>query len=81
MRGLRSRGFQPGRPDQNTGGELLEFPMRTAMYQKSRVSSAISVCDNKQNFITNFSAQWTRRWSSRHRVVQAEGSNPGGDIY
>ena len=26
-------------------------------------------------------AQWVRRWSSGHRVVQAEGSSPGGDIY
>ena len=34
------------RADQNTGGALLEFPMRTAIYGKSRVSSAISVCDN-----------------------------------
>ena len=32
--------------DQNTGSALLEFPMRTAMHEKSRVSSAISVCDN-----------------------------------
>ena len=32
--------------DQNTGGALLEFAMRTAMHGKSRVSSAISVCDN-----------------------------------
>ena len=23
-------------------------------------------------------AQWIRRWSSDHRVVQAEGSSPGG---
>ena len=29
------------RADQNTGGALLEFPMRTAMHGKSRVSSAI----------------------------------------
>ena len=34
------------REEQNTGGALLEFPMRTPMYEKSRVSSAISVCDN-----------------------------------
>ena len=34
------------RADQNTGGALLEFPLRTAMQGKSRVSSAISVCDN-----------------------------------
>ena len=27
------------RADQNTGGALLEFPMRTAMHGKSRVSS------------------------------------------
>ena len=37
--------------DLNQGGSkqwrpLLEFPMRTAMHGKSRVSSAISVCDN-----------------------------------
>ena len=32
--------------DQNTGGALLEFPMRTAVHGKSRVSSAISVCDS-----------------------------------
>ena len=37
------------------GGALLEFPMRTAMHKKSLVSSAISVCDNKQNFTYSFS--------------------------
>ena len=26
-------------------------------------------------------AQWVRHWSSGHRVVQAEGLSPGGDIY
>ena len=26
-------------------------------------------------------AQWVRRWSSDHRVVQTEGSSPGGDTY
>ena len=26
-------------------------------------------------------AQWIRRWSSNHRVMQAEGSSPGGDTY
>ena len=36
-----------GRADQNTGGTLLEFPMRTAMHGKSRVSSAISAIMNK----------------------------------
>ena len=30
-----------GRADQNTGGALLEFPVRTAVDEKSRVSSAI----------------------------------------
>ena len=29
------------RADQNTGGALLEFLVRTAMHRKSRVSSAI----------------------------------------
>ena len=26
-------------------------------------------------------AQWVKRWSSDHRVVQAEGSSPGGDTF
>ena len=26
-------------------------------------------------------AQWVRRWSSDHRVAQAEDSSPGGDTY
>ena len=30
------------RADKNTGGALLESPMRTAMHGKSRISSAIS---------------------------------------
>ena len=34
------------RADQNTDGALLEFSVRTGMHGKSRVSSAISVCDN-----------------------------------
>ena len=34
------------RTDQNMGGTLLEFPTRIAIHGKSRVSSAISVCDN-----------------------------------
>ena len=38
------------RADQNMGGALLECPMRTAMEEKSRVSSAMSVCGNTQNF-------------------------------
>ena len=38
--------FTYTRADQNTGGALLDFPMRTAMQRKSRVLSAISVCDN-----------------------------------
>ena len=36
------------RADQNTGGALLEFPVRAAMHGKSRVSSAISVSDNSK---------------------------------
>ena len=51
--------------------------MRTAIHGKSRVPSALSVSDNKQNFKIGFStvavAQWVRRWNSGHRVVQAEG--------
>ena len=26
-------------------------------------------------------AQWVRRWSSGHTMVQVEGSSPGGDIH
>ena len=26
-------------------------------------------------------AQWVRRWSSGHGVVQVEGSSPSGDIF
>ena len=55
------------------------------MHGKFRVSSAISVCNNKKKFRTGFStvavAQWVRSWSSGHRVVQAEVSSPSGDIY
>ena len=54
------------------------------MHEKSRVSSPISVCDNYQNFKIGFFtvavAQWVRRWSSGHRMVQAKGSSSGGDI-
>ena len=34
------------RADQNTGGTVLEFFVRTAMHGKSRISSAVFVCDN-----------------------------------
>ena len=41
--------------------------------------------NNQQNFKVSFStvavAQWVKRWTTGHRVVQAEGSSPGGDIY
>ena len=54
------------------------------MHGKSRVSSAISVCDNYQNFKKGFTpvavAQWVRRGSSSHRVVHTGGSIPGGFI-
>ena len=55
------------------------------MHRKSPISSAISVCDNEQNFKIYFStlavAQWVRDWSSGHRVVQPKGSSPYGHIY
>ena len=35
----------------------------------------------KINFSTVAVAQWVRRWSSGHRVVKAERSSAGGDIY
>ena len=43
-----NQGDERGRigADQNTGGSLLEFPMRTVMHGKFRVSSAISVPDS-----------------------------------
>ena len=71
--------------DQNTGGANLEFPMRTAMHGKSRVSSAISVYHNEQNFNKSFTpvtvAQWVRRRRNSHRVVHAGGSTPDRDSY
>ena len=36
---------------------------------------------SRNGFLTVTVAQWVRRWSSGHRVVQAEGSSPGGDTY
>ena len=55
------------------------------MHGRPRVSSAIPVCDNEQNFNINFStvlvAQWVRCWSLGHRVVRAEGSSPGKATY
>ena len=43
------------------------------------------VCHNYHNFKVTFStvavAQWVRRWNSGHRVLQAEGSRPGGNAY
>ena len=55
------------------------------MHGKYRISFAISVCDNQQNFTDNFSlvvvAQWVSQWSIDHRVVQVEGSSPGGNTY
>ena len=38
------------RADQNTGDALLEFPVRTAMYETSRVSSAISLFNKETKF-------------------------------
>ena len=35
--------YESTRVDQNTGGTLLEFPVRTAMHRKSPISSAISM--------------------------------------
>ena len=57
--------------------------MRTAIrHRKSRVSSAIFVQQNlKSGFPAVAVVQWVRRWTSGHRVVQAEGSSQGGDIY
>ena len=34
-----------------------------------------------QSFSTVVVAQWVRRSSSDYRVVQGEGSSPGGDTY
>ena len=68
------------------GGPLLESPMMTAMHGKSRVLSAISVelkCLQYLfaiiNKISDSFPIW--RWSSNHRVVQAEGSSPREDVY
>ena len=81
------------RADQNMGGTLLESPMRTDMHRKSHILSAISVELNclqylfaiiskiSDGFPSVAVAKWVRHWSSNHRVVQAEGSSPHGDVY
>ena len=48
--------------DGNTGDTRLEFPMRTVMHWKSRVLSAISVCNNLQNFKIGFSTVAVPQW-------------------
>ena len=40
------RGMLETKTDKNTGGAPSEFPMTSALHRKSRVSSAISVCDD-----------------------------------
>ena len=66
------------RSDQNTGGALFEFFMRTAMHGTSCVSSAISICHNKisPHSLTGGVAQSVRRWTRDHRVMQSVGSSP-----
>ena len=75
------------RADQNTGGALLEFPMRTAICTGNlafRLQYLFAIIDNKGSELvlsTVVVAQSVRPWSSGHRVVQTEGSIPGGDTY
>ena len=69
------------REDQNTSRAFLEFPMMAAI-QKNLVfclQYLISII-NKISFSTVAVAQWVRRWSGGHRVVQAVGSSPRGDM-
>ena len=55
--------------------------------QKGKISIEFPqyVCYNKKFFTDSSStvavAQWVRRWSSEYRVLQAEGTSPGGDTY
>ena len=60
--------------DQNTGGALLEFFIRTAVHGTSRVSSAISVSHNYQNFDTCSSSPMGNVLD--HRVISGERSRP-----
>ena len=64
--------FSSTRADQNTGGALSEFSMRTAMHERSRVSK-ISPCS-----LTSGVAQWGKRWTRDHRIVQSVVSSPPG---
>ena len=48
------------RADQNTGGALLKFSMKSAMHGTSRVSSAISVDKISPCSLTNGIVQWIR---------------------
>ena len=80
----RNRTYVFIRADQNTGGALLEFSMRTAMHGTSCVSSAISVRNNLQKFhpvpSTAVVVQCVRCWTTYHRMVQLVGSSPLGDV-
>ena len=53
------------------------------MHETSRVSSAISVCDNYLSFISILLlaaiARWVRCWTTDQRVVLGESSRPLGD--
>ena len=57
------------------------FTHRKTVAEKSFYvdKTTIKICRDK--IITVAVAQWVRHWSSGHRMVQAKGSSPGGDIY
>ena len=63
------------------------IPVHTVPEQLLKRSKNLSSiqCEHSQNFTDSFStvavAQWVTHWNSDYRVVQAEGSSPGGDIY
>ena len=52
------------RADQDTGGAVLKFSMKTATHGTPRISSGTTVCDNYQGFTSIVSsvavAQWVR---------------------
>ena len=68
---------QGGSAHQNTGGVVLEFPMRTTRHEYlfAIINKILIV------YSSEAVAQWVRPWGSNHRVVQAEGSRPRRDVY
>ena len=64
-------------PDQNKGGALLKFSMRTAMQHLFGIINKISPPCSPSAIV----AQCERRWTTDLRVMQLVGTSPPGDVF